>query len=81
MGFLYELDMNPCIYIESEKATGDQAVVKLREQFYDPCTRISVQNLPFDFIQMKLQLEGGEWKIVSADRYFANCWTGASSCD
>lgn len=36
------LEISPCIYIEDIKITDNNAIVKLREQFSDPCTGIKV---------------------------------------
>jgi hypothetical protein len=73
-GLLPVLEMSPCIYVEEVEIIGNYAMVKLREQFSDPCTWIEVQNLFFNYIEMNLQLEKGVWKIVDSDTHFASCW-------
>jgi hypothetical protein len=79
-GLLPELEMSPCIYVEEVEITDNNATVKLREQFSDPCTGIEVQNLSFNYIEMKLQLEKGMWRIVDSDTHFASCWIGSTEC-
>lgn len=80
-GLLPELDVNPCIYVEEVEIIGNNATVKLREQFNDPCTGIEVQNLSFNYIEMNLQMENGMWKIVDSDTHFASCWKGRIECE
>ena len=80
---VYELD--PCVYIEGAEVKSDQAEVKLRVQYYDPCLRswwLEIQNLTQTPGQMRLEQVEGSWKIVDADDWFFyyGCWADSSEC-
>ena len=78
---LPEWDLDPCVYLESVEVHETTASVMLREQFYDSCTGVEVQNLTYDYIHMELRFVNGVWKIVDADAHFLPCWSNTSLCD
>jgi hypothetical protein len=77
--WLFRLDTDTTLAVESARVTANRTVVKVRE------SRFSGSGL-FDSSQsttifkMELQLEDGEWKIVDADYYFAWCWGQSEGC-
>ena len=70
----YELNANPCVYVESVISSGDRATVTLREQLYDPCGAVPLRNLTYTYFQVELELKNGEWKIVNAEDHFVAAW-------
>ena len=68
--------MQPCYYVEEVAREGDEARIKLREQYYDPCTGIEVHNLSYDWIWVQLRLESEGWRITGASKYYSSGWNG-----
>lgn len=65
--------------VDSAKVSGDRATVKVREsrfrggELFDSSQSTST----FD---MTLEREGGAWKIVDGEYYFARCWKLDRGC-
>lgn len=74
-GQQFDLAASPCIYVDSTVGTGDRVTVRLREQYYDPCGVLDLQNLTYTYFQVELVLEAGEWRILHADRHFIPGWS------
>jgi hypothetical protein len=65
--------------VESAKVSGDRATVQVRESQFrgGDLFDSSQSSSTFD---MTLEREGGVWKIVDAEHYFARCWDYAGGC-
>jgi len=65
--------------VESVRVVGSLTIVKVRESHFQ-------SGGPFEsrqwtsFFEMDLRLEGGSWKVVDSDNYFASCWTQTDGC-
>ncbi|HID63863.1 MAG TPA: hypothetical protein EYP49_14175 [Anaerolineae bacterium] len=71
--WLFRLDTDTTLAVESSRVTANRAVVEVREsRFYSSGLFDSSQSTTV--FEIKLQLEDGEWKIVDADYYFAWRW-------
>ena len=69
--------LDPCMYVESSRVTGNKAVVVIREQWYNPlCGLMEANNLSFHHFEMTLQREDGEWKVVDSGQHFVSQWAG-----
>jgi hypothetical protein len=65
--------------VDSAKVSGDRATVKVREsRFRGGGLFDSSQST--DTFDVFLKREGGVWKIVDADYYFAKCWDYVDGC-
>ena len=67
-------EMQACYYVEEVARDGETASIKLREQYYDPCIGIEIQNLSYDWIWVRLRLEKDGWRITHASKYFSRDW-------
>jgi hypothetical protein len=77
--WLFRLDTDTTLAVESARVTANRAVVKVREsRFYSGDLFDSSQSTTI--FEIKLQLEDGGWKIVDADYYFAWCWRHSEGC-
>jgi hypothetical protein len=71
--WLFRLDTDTTLAVESARVTGNRTVVKVREsRFHGSGLFDSSQSTAI--FEIKLQLEDGGWKIVDADYYFAWRW-------
>jgi hypothetical protein len=77
--WLFRLDTDTTLAVESAKVTANRAVVKVRESRFHG-SRLFDSSQSTTIFEMKLQLEDGEWKIVDADYYFAWCWKHSEGC-
>ena len=71
-------EMQACYYVEEVAREGETASIKLREQYYDPCLGIEIQNLSYDWIWVRLRMEKDGWRIIHASKYFSSGWNNAA---
>jgi len=65
--------------VDSAKVSGDRATVQVRESRFrgGGLFDSSQSTTTFD---VTLERQGGAWKIVDGEYYFARCWDYASGC-
>jgi hypothetical protein len=70
---------NATISVDSERINADRATVKLVEsRFYENGLFSNGENrVP---INMTLRQQGGTWRLVSAESYWAACWNESRPC-
>jgi hypothetical protein len=71
--WLFRLDTDTTLAVESARVTGNRAVVKVRESRFHG-SRLFDSDQSTTIFEIKLQLEEGGWKIGDADYYFAWRW-------
>jgi hypothetical protein len=77
-------ELDPCVHVESVVIVGDEAEVRMRLQYYDPCLtwlyplfpslREGYRNLSYNEFAMRLRREGEEWKVVDSAEHFVEEW-------
>jgi hypothetical protein len=77
--WVFRLDTDTTLAVESATVTANRAVVKVRESRFNG-RRLFDSSQSITIFEIKLQLEDGEWKIVDADYYFAWCWKQSEGC-
>ena len=77
--WLFDLDEDTSLAVESARVAGERAVVKVRESHFDDDGLFGSDPYTSVF-EIKLQKEENEWKIVDADSYFVWCWKRSTKC-
>ncbi len=77
--WLFDLDEDTSLAVESARVTGERAVVKVRESHFYADGLFGGDTYTSVF-EIKLQKEENEYKIVDADSYFAWCWKRSTEC-
>ena len=75
----FRLGMDTTLSIDTEKLIDSRAVVNVVE------TRFSNRGLfesstSISTFEIELQMDGDQWKIIDADRYFVWCWRTENGC-
>ncbi|NNJ11418.1 hypothetical protein EKD04_013840 [Chloroflexales bacterium ZM16-3] len=68
------------INIGDERVTGDRAVVTVSETHFSQGGLFSSGQYTNSF-SMTLRRQGDAWKLISADSYWASCWTVSRPCE
>ena len=76
----FRLDTHTTLSVESAKVTANDATVTVRETRFREGDLFDSGQSTSSF-KMVLHLEGGEWKIVHSDYYFAWCWGYLYKCE
>ena len=75
----FRFDENTAVSITDATISDERATVHaVSSQFYsEGLFGSGVSSSNFD---LQLRHKNGEWKIVQADRYWANCWSQSNGC-
>lgn len=63
-----------------ERVTGERAAVTIDETVFSQGGLFGSGQYTSSF-QITLRQQGGAWKIISADNYWAGCWNTARPCE
>ena len=78
--WLFRRTEDVTLAVDSAKVSGDRATVQVRESRFRGGGGLFDSSQSTTTFDMTLEREGGAWKIVDADYYFARCWKFDRGC-
>jgi hypothetical protein len=75
----FQFDENTTVSISDVTVIGDQATVEAASNRFSS-DGLFGGSISVSHFELQLRHENGVWKIVQADRYWANCWNQSDGC-
>jgi hypothetical protein len=75
----FQFDDNTTIAISDVTLRGDQATVQAARNRFSS-EGLFGGNISVSHFDLQLRHENGVWKMVQADRYWADCWNQSDGC-
>jgi len=66
--------------VESSEPISDNSVAVVVREIYNSNSLFAGDDY-FDTFRMRVEKDGGEWKLVSGERYWSSCWGEENKCE